>query len=323
MDTLIQSADGSASRGREYPSRPIPSVHAVVLKGERALVVKRAHPPSQGRWSVPGGAVEVGETIRAAVKRELHEECGIKIQVDRLLNVVDNVIPDETGRVRFHYVLIYLLAHYAGGEARPGSDAGDLRWVTRDDLNELDMHPLARQALHQAFDVAARLGILDDGRKITPEEGIIGPGATVSLREITAQTVVEVCKLHDTLTEPKKSMVTPNALSIAQAHFSQHAWFRAIYADETPVGFIMLYDYPEKQEYFLWRLMIAEPHHGKGFGRRAVELLIDYVKTRPGAQELRTSCAQGQGSPEEFYRALGFERTGEMLGDQVEMRLAL
>jgi ADP-ribose pyrophosphatase YjhB (NUDIX family) len=75
MDTLIQSADGSASRGREYPSRPVPSVHAVALK------VKRAHPPNQGHWSVPGDAVEVGETIRAVVKRELREECGIEIYV--------------------------------------------------------------------------------------------------------------------------------------------------------------------------------------------------------------------------------------------------
>lgn len=153
-------------------------------------------------------------------------------------------------------------------------------------------------------------------------EGItLGAEVQVSLREITAKTVVEVCKLSDTLTEPKRRMVAPNALSIAQAHFSEHAWFRAIYADETPVGFVMLYDDPAEQTYFLWRLMVAEPHHGKGFGRRAMELLIDHVRTRPGATELRTSCGEGEGSPEGFYRKLGFERTGEMLGHEVVMRL--
>jgi diamine N-acetyltransferase len=151
----------------------------------------------------------------------------------------------------------------------------------------------------------------------------LGPEAEVTLREITAETVIEICKLSDTLTEPKKYMVAPNAQSIAEAHFCEQAWFRAIYADETPVGFVMLYDDPEKPEYFLWRLMIAEPHHGKGFGRRAIELLVDYVRARPGARDLLTSCGEGKGNPEGFYRKLGFERIGEMVGDEVGLRLAL
>jgi diamine N-acetyltransferase len=161
------------------------------------------------------------------------------------------------------------------------------------------------------------------GNSEMTKETPLAPDAEVSLREITAETVVEICKLSDTLTEPKRNMVAPNAVSIAQAHFSEHAWFRAIYADETPVGFLMLHDDPAERTYFLWRLMVAEPHHGKGFGRRAMELLIDHVKTRPGATELGTSCGEGQGSPEGFYRKLGFERTGEMLGHEVGLRLAL
>lgn len=151
----------------------------------------------------------------------------------------------------------------------------------------------------------------------------VNPEATVSLREITEETVVEICRLSDTLTEPQDHMVAPNALSIAQAHFSQYAWFRAIYADETPVGFIMLSDDPDEQEYFLWRLMVAKPHQGKGFGRRAVELLIEHVKTRPGAKELLTSCGQGEGSPEGFYRRLGFKRNGKIIGDEVVLSLGL
>jgi diamine N-acetyltransferase len=157
-----------------------------------------------------------------------------------------------------------------------------------------------------------------------PTEGAeLASAAKISLREITAETVRQVCKLSDTLEPPKKFMVAPNALSIAQAHFSEHAWFRAIYADDTPVGFIMLYDDPDKQEYFLWRLMIAGPHHRKGFGRRAVEQLIEYVTTRPGADALHTSCGQGPGSPEGFYRTFGFQRNGEMFGDEVGLTLTL
>jgi diamine N-acetyltransferase len=149
------------------------------------------------------------------------------------------------------------------------------------------------------------------------------PDAEVTLREITAESVRDICRLTDTLTPPKKHMVAPNAVSIAQAYFEPKAWFRAVYADETPVGFVMLYDDADEQEYFLWRFMIAEPYHGKGFGRRAIELLADHVRTRPGAQVLETSCGQGPGSPEVFYRKVGFERSGKMFGREVGLSLAL
>ncbi len=147
--------------------------------------------------------------------------------------------------------------------------------------------------------------------------------ALVSLREVTEKTVVPICKLSDTLTEAQKKMVASNAMSIAQAHFSKYAWFRAIYADETPVGFIMLYDDPDKPEYFLWRLMIAGPYQGQGYGQKAVEQLIAYVKTRPGAKELLVSCGEGEASPEGFYTGMGFVRTGEKEDNEVILRLVL
>jgi len=159
--------------------------------------------------------------------------------------------------------------------------------------------------------------------KETPETAGPGPEVAVSLREVTGDTVRAICRLTDTLTPPKKHMVAPNSVSIAQAYFEPRAWFRAIYADEAPVGFVMLYDNPDEQQYFLWRFMIAEPHHGKGFGRQAIELLVDYVKTRPGAKILETSCGQGAGSPEGFYRKVGFERSGKMFDDEVGLRLEL
>jgi diamine N-acetyltransferase len=155
-----------------------------------------------------------------------------------------------------------------------------------------------------------------------------GPDAEVSLREITADTVRAICRLSDTLVPPKKYMVAPNAISIAQAYFEPKAWFRAIYAGDLPVGFVMLYDNPgdppgHEPDYFLWRFMIAGPYHGRGYGRRAIELLIEYVKTRPGAKELEVSCGEGPGSPEGFYHKLGFERSGKMFDDEVGLRLPL
>lgn len=155
------------------------------------------------------------------------------------------------------------------------------------------------------------------------EETIPTKDSPVSLQEITEETVIDICNLSNTLSEAQRKMVADNAKSIAQAHFSKHAWFRAIYAGETPVGFLMLYDNPDEHEYFLWRFMIAGPHQGNGYGRQAIELLLDYVRSRPGANELLTSCGEGEASPEGFYLSLGFERDGKVYDDEVGLRLPL
>jgi diamine N-acetyltransferase len=158
-------------------------------------------------------------------------------------------------------------------------------------------------------------------------ENPFGPDAVVTLREITGETVIPICNLSHTLTEPQSRMVAPNSLSIAQAHFSDHAWFRAIYADQTPVGFIMLYHGPghldrDRSVHFLWRLMVARPYQGMGFGRRAVELLVEKIKAE-GASELLTSCFEGEGGPEGFYRKLGFHRDGKMYDHEIGLCLDL
>ena len=133
----------------------------------------------------------------------------------------------------------------------------------------------------------------------------------VSLREVTRETLREVLALE--VAPAQKRFVAPNAVSIAQAHFEPDAaWFRAIYAADTPVGFVMLHDDPATSTYFLWRFMIDKTAQGRGYGRRAIDLLIDHVRTRPGATELRTSCVPGDGSPIPFYEKVGFRLTGEV-----------
>lgn len=149
----------------------------------------------------------------------------------------------------------------------------------------------------------------------------VHPGLPISLREVTAETVRAICNLK--VTEDQNRFVAPNALSIAQAYFEPKAWFRAIYAGDNPVGFVMLYDDPEEPVYFLWRFMVDARYQRMGFGRQALLQLFEYVKTRPGAVELLTSCVPEQGGPEPFYASLGFERTGDMEGIEVVMRLPL
>jgi diamine N-acetyltransferase len=156
---------------------------------------------------------------------------------------------------------------------------------------------------------------------MTNETPTITRDSTVSLREVTAETVGIICKQE--VSEAQKHFVAPNSVSIAQAYFEPKAWFRAIYADETPVGFLMLYDDPEEPDYFLWRYMVDQRYQKLGFGKRAMDLLLEYVRSRPGADELRLSCHPGEDGPEPFYRRYGFALTGNMLGDEAEMRIDL
>jgi 8-oxo-dGTP diphosphatase len=136
---------------REYPERPIPSVAACVFKDKKILLVKRANPPSQGQWSVPGGCIELGETFEDTAKREIDEECCIDIRVGKVFNVENFVVLDDEKRIRFHYVVTYLIAHHAGGEARPGMETLDVRWATRQELTELDMNPVVRKYMLEVF----------------------------------------------------------------------------------------------------------------------------------------------------------------------------
>lgn len=145
----------------------------------------------------------------------------------------------------------------------------------------------------------------------------------ISLREVTRETVGAVCKLSNTLSAQQQRMVAPNAVSIAQAHFEPKAWFRAVYAGEAPVGFVMLYDDPEKDSIYLWRFMIAGPHQHKGYGRRALELVFEHARARDNVREIRASYVPIDGGPGPFYRGLGFEPTGETEDDEVVIRRAL
>ena len=157
--------------------------------------------------------------------------------------------------------------------------------------------------------------------KIMDKKGhiTIDKNSTVTLREVTRENLRAVLNLE--VTSKQKKFVASNAMSIAQAYFDREiAWFRAIYADETSVGFLMLSDDASKHEYFLWRLMIDAKYQKLGFAKKAVALLFDYVRTRPGAKEILVSYVPGGEGPQGFYEKLGFMPTGEMEGDEVVMR---
>lgn len=122
---------------REYPDAPRVAVGAIMLKDDRVLLVKRGHPPNEGLWAIPGGRVELGETLQAAAEREIKEETGLTIRAGEPVYTFDVILRDDAGRIRFHYVIVDLLADYVSGELNPGDDAREVRWVAPGDLKEL------------------------------------------------------------------------------------------------------------------------------------------------------------------------------------------
>jgi diamine N-acetyltransferase len=149
-----------------------------------------------------------------------------------------------------------------------------------------------------------------------------GSNPEVSLREITKETLRDITRLR--VSPEQERFVATNAESIAEAHFSPDvAWFRAIYADNTPVGFLMLEDNAAEGQYYLWRFMIDAQYQRNGIGQKALELLLEHVKTRPGASALTTSCVPGEGSPGPFYETMGFVYTGEEDDGELIMRREL
>lgn len=150
----------------------------------------------------------------------------------------------------------------------------------------------------------------------------------IRLERITARTVENVCRLSETLPHQQRKLTVDNALAIAQAHFSKTVWLRAIYADETPMGFLSLHIGQDPEAdiscdgVLLWRFMIAYPYQGKGYGRRAMACLIEHLQEK-AVPVLYTACVRGPEGPEGFFTTLGFEPTGEVSKHGVELCLRL
>ena len=134
----VPGADAAAS-GREYPPRPIVGVGGVVFVGGRVLLIKRRFEPLAGRWSLPGGALEVGETLAEGLAREMKEETGLDVEVGPVVDVFDRITRDEQGRARFHYVLVDYLCSVRAGTPAAGSDVAEVALVETGDLARYDL----------------------------------------------------------------------------------------------------------------------------------------------------------------------------------------
>jgi len=136
---------------REYPDRPVVGVGGVVVRAGAVLLVERAAEPLKGRWTLPGGVVELGETLEAALVRELREETGLEVRVLELVEALDRITPDDAQRVRYHYVLLDYLCEPAAGEAHAGSDVAAVAWVQPEEFAAYDVPEKTRQVIQRGL----------------------------------------------------------------------------------------------------------------------------------------------------------------------------
>jgi 8-oxo-dGTP diphosphatase len=140
---------------RTYPDSPIVGVGAVVLRGGSVLLVKRGNPPLSESWSLPGGRVHEGESLKAAAAREVKEECAVDVEVFDLIEIFEYIERDDEGRVKFHYFVFDFRAEYRGGSIAALTDALDARWVERSDLGRYALTDAARGIIEEGFRIAS------------------------------------------------------------------------------------------------------------------------------------------------------------------------
>ena len=148
---------------REYAGHPMVGVGGIVLNEGKVLLVRRGQQPGYGKWSIPGGMVELGETLTEAIRREVLEECGIEIELADVVAVLERVIRREDERVRYHYILIDFLGYWKGGELQPASDILEARWADPSEMENLEMTDRTKQVVFEAMGLSEKEGVYYGG----------------------------------------------------------------------------------------------------------------------------------------------------------------
>jgi len=134
----------------EYPKRPIAGVGVVVFRNEEVLLVKGKKAPYKGQWSIPGGKQRLGETVTQAVRRELMEETGVEVNELTLIDVIDIIVPDEEGKILYHYIVADYRAHWLSGECSTGDDAQDVQWFNLNKIGSISLLDKTRKIILKA-----------------------------------------------------------------------------------------------------------------------------------------------------------------------------
>ena len=136
---------------RDYPERPLVGAGAVIVRGDQVVLVRRGRPPLAGEWSIPGGVVKLGETLRQAAEREAREETGLEIEAGEVLEVFESITPDAQGKTCYHYVIVDFLCRLKSGELRAGGDALEAKWCRAEELAEQKVSEVASRVILKAL----------------------------------------------------------------------------------------------------------------------------------------------------------------------------
>jgi len=139
---------------REFPDRPVVGVGGVVIEDGRTLLIRRGSEPLKGQWSIPGGTLQVGETLEAGVARELAEETGLEVRVLEMIEAFERIFPADGRGPRYHFVILDYLCQRVSGTARAASDVTDVAWAREDELPAYQLSPTATRILKKAFVMA-------------------------------------------------------------------------------------------------------------------------------------------------------------------------
>ncbi len=152
MNKPVSNPPVNASMNRRYPLAPVCAVGALIFQGSRVLLVRRGKAPSQGKWSVPGGRLCLGETLEAAVVRETREETQLVVRPLRVGKVVEHVLRDKLGNIEYHYVIVDYVCHVIEGSPKPASDASEVQFVEISELAQLDMTAGTAEVIREVFE---------------------------------------------------------------------------------------------------------------------------------------------------------------------------
>jgi 8-oxo-dGTP diphosphatase len=144
---------------REYPAQPVVGVGAVVVRGGRALIIKRGHEPRKGEWSLPGGHVHLGESLSDAARREVKEETGLDVYPEAIIETFDRVHRDPDGRIRYHFVIVDFVCESHDGDAVAGSDAEAVAWVSATELDAYGVNPHAAAVIKKGLEALRARGL--------------------------------------------------------------------------------------------------------------------------------------------------------------------
>lgn len=136
---------------RAYPDRPIVAVGGVVIHDSRVLLIRRGQPPFEGRWSIPGGILEIGETIALGIERELKEETDVRVRAGDLIEIYEKVVRDEQNKPQYHFVILDYACEFVEGTARASGDVTDAAWVSEQELDALALTTAAKRVIRKAF----------------------------------------------------------------------------------------------------------------------------------------------------------------------------